>query len=229
MLHNERPVLLIVGLIAVIATQMFATTLREVSMGYVDVVGGRRRPPPPSPLNTPRPPFVELQPDEVRQLAPLPTPEQQKCGEAIPPESITRTRHGPLASVTIFVKSAYKTREEADGLHQFIYTVEIANDGEAPLQLMARHWVFTDERGHVEEVKGPGARGQMANPNPNPNPNPSPNPSPSPSPKPKPTPNPGARGQMALIRPGDKLQYSSSTHLATPRGSMHGSFQVELG
>ena len=153
-------------------------------MGYVDVVGGRRRPPPPSPLNTPRPPFVELQPDEVRQLAPLPTPEQQKCGEAIPPESITRTRHGPLASVTIFVKSAYKTREEADGLHQFIYTVEIANDGEAPLQLMARHWVFTDERGHVEEVKGPGARGQMANPTPNPNPNPSPNPSPSPSPNP---------------------------------------------
>ena len=105
-------------------------------------------------------------------------------GEAIPPESITRTRHGPLASVTIFVKSAYKTREEADGLHQFIYTVEIANDGEAPLQLMARHWVFTDERGHVEEVKGPGARGQMANPTPNPNPNPSPNPSPSPSPNP---------------------------------------------
>ena len=34
---------------------------------------------------------------------------------------------------------------------------------------------------------------------------------------------------MALIRPGDKLLYSSSTHLATPRGSMHGSFQVELG
>ena len=196
MLHTEHPVLLIVGLIAVIATQMFATTLREVSLGYVDVVAGRRpyRPPPPSPLSTPRPPFVELQPDEVRQLAPLPTPEQQKCGEAIPPESITRTRHGPLASVTIFVKSAYKTREEADGLHQFIYTVEIANDGEAPLQLMARHWVFTDERGRVEEVKGP-----------------------------------GARGQMALIRPGDKLLYSSSTHLATPRGSMHGSFQVELG
>ena len=192
---TDHPVLLIVGLIAVLAAQIFATTFREVSLGYVNaVVEGRRpyRPPPPSPLNTRRPPFVELQPDEVRQLAPLATAEQMKCGEAIPPESITRTRHGPLASVTIFVKSAYKVREEMDGSHQFSYTIEIANDGEATLQLMARHWVFTDERGHVEEVKGP-----------------------------------GARGQMALIRPGEKLQYSSTTYLATTRGSMHGSFQFE--
>jgi ApaG protein len=193
--HTDHPVLLIVGLIAVIAAQMFATTLREVGRAYVDlVVEGRMpyRPPSPSPPNPRRPPFVELQPDEVRQLAPLATAEHMKCGTAIPPESITRTRHGPLASVTIFVKSAYTVREEVDGLHQFSYTVEIANDGEATLQLMTRHWVFTDERGHVEEAKGP-----------------------------------GARGQMALIQPGDKLQYSSSTYLATTRGSMHGSFQFE--
>ena len=32
---------------------------------------------------------------------------------------------------------------------------------------------------------------------------------------------------MALIQPGHKLQYSSSTYLATTRGAMHGSFQFE--
>ena len=192
---TDHPALLIVGLIAVVAAQLFSTKLREASLTYVEaVVEGRRsyRRPPPSPPNTRRPHYVELQPDEVRLLAPLATAEHMKCGEAIPPESITKTWHSLQTGVTIFVRSAYKVREEEDGLHQFTYTVEIANDGESLVQLMTRHWVFTDDRGHVEEVKGP-----------------------------------GARGLMAYIRPGSRLQYSSSTYLATARGSMHGSFQFE--
>ena len=36
------------------------------------------------------------------------------------------------------------------------YQVEIVNLTGVPVQLMARRWVITDARGHVEEVRGPG-------------------------------------------------------------------------
>ena len=186
---DNRHAYFVGGLIAIVVAQF---CLRRSA-----VFEGRRPYAPPSLQYTaPRPPpYVALQPDEVRLLAPLATAEHMKCGKAIPPESITRTRHDGLSGetgVTIFVRSTYKVREEADGLHLFSYTVEITNDGPTLVQLMTRHWVVTDETGHVEEVKGP-----------------------------------GASGLMALIRPGTRIQYSSSTYLTTASGSMHGSYQFE--
>lgn len=41
----------------------------------------------------------------------------------------------------------------------FAYTVTIANEGTAPAQLRARHWVITDGDGNVQEVKGDGVVG----------------------------------------------------------------------
>ena len=41
------------------------------------------------------------------------------------------------------------------------YQVEIVNLTGVPVQLMARRWVITDERGHVEEVRGPGVVGEQ--------------------------------------------------------------------
>lgn len=41
------------------------------------------------------------------------------------------------------------------------YQVEIVNLSGAPVQLMARRWVITDARGHVEEVRGPGVVGEQ--------------------------------------------------------------------
>ena len=35
------------------------------------------------------------------------------------------------------------------------------NTGEVPAQLIARHWVINDARGHTEEVKGLGVVGQQ--------------------------------------------------------------------
>ncbi len=43
----------------------------------------------------------------------------------------------------------------------FIYTVEVANLGEAPAQLISRHWIITDADGKVQEVKGPGVIGEQ--------------------------------------------------------------------
>ena len=36
----------------------------------------------------------------------------------------------------------------------FAYTITITNTGEVPAQLIARHWIITDERGKTEEVRG---------------------------------------------------------------------------
>ncbi|MEQ1565344.1 MAG: Co2+/Mg2+ efflux protein ApaG [Myxococcota bacterium] len=42
----------------------------------------------------------------------------------------------------------------------FSYTIEIANHGDAPVQLLARRWRITDGAGRQEEVRGPGVVGQ---------------------------------------------------------------------
>jgi ApaG protein len=47
------------------------------------------------------------------------------------------------------------------GVYAFAYTVTIRNTGEAPAQLIGRHWVITDATGHVEEVRGLGVVGHQ--------------------------------------------------------------------
>src|SRR5690349_19889849 len=42
----------------------------------------------------------------------------------------------------------------------YSYTIEIANQGAQPVQLLSRHWVITDGTGKVDEVRGPGVVGQ---------------------------------------------------------------------
>jgi ApaG protein len=41
----------------------------------------------------------------------------------------------------------------------FAYAITIKNTGQAPAQLIARHWVITDGNNHVEEVRGLGVVG----------------------------------------------------------------------
>lgn len=40
------------------------------------------------------------------------------------------------------------------------YTVEITNESDEPAALSTRHWIITDAKGKVDEVKGPGVVGQ---------------------------------------------------------------------
>jgi ApaG protein len=42
----------------------------------------------------------------------------------------------------------------------FGYNIVISNEGDAPVQLLNRHWVIIDGAGRRDEVKGPGVVGQ---------------------------------------------------------------------
>jgi ApaG protein len=47
------------------------------------------------------------------------------------------------------------------GLWMFAYHVRILNDSTDTVQLLSRHWIITDARGHVEQVRGPGVIGEQ--------------------------------------------------------------------
>ena len=48
-----------------------------------------------------------------------------------------------------------------DARYVFAYTITIANEGASTAQLRTRHWVITDARGKVEEVRGDGVVGEQ--------------------------------------------------------------------
>lgn len=64
--------------------------------------------------------------------------------------------------IRVSVESRYLPRQSspAEGLYAFAYTVVIANEGDRPARLLARHWIITDANGRVEEVEGPGVVGE---------------------------------------------------------------------
>ena len=43
----------------------------------------------------------------------------------------------------------------------FSYTVEITNEGDRPVRLVARHWVITDAGGREQHVRGAGIVGEQ--------------------------------------------------------------------
>ena len=51
--------------------------------------------------------------------------------------------------------------EPERGIYTFAYTITVQNVGDVPAQLISRHWVITDSRGQIEEVKGLGVVGQQ--------------------------------------------------------------------
>jgi ApaG protein len=54
--------------------------------------------------------------------------------------------------------------EESDPLQEtygFAYTITLSNHGEAPAQLISRHWIIVDADGHREEVRGLGVVGHQ--------------------------------------------------------------------
>ena len=51
--------------------------------------------------------------------------------------------------------------EPAHSRYGFAYTITVLNTGQVAAQLVSRHWIIADGRGHTEEVKGLGVVGQQ--------------------------------------------------------------------
>jgi len=65
--------------------------------------------------------------------------------------------------VTVRVSVTYlpDQSEPAHGRWFWAYHIRIENDGDAAVQLLTRHWIITDGRGGVEEVRGDGVVGDQ--------------------------------------------------------------------
>lgn len=59
---------------------------------------------------------------------------------------------------TLYVDSE---SEPENNRYVFAYTVTIRNAGDAPAQLLTRHWVIRDGNGKVQEVQGDGVVGEQ--------------------------------------------------------------------
>jgi ApaG protein len=81
--------------------------------------------------------------------------------------------------------------DEENSRFVFAYTITIRNNGSLPAQLVSRHWIITDGRNQVQEVRGL-----------------------------------GVVGAQPLIKPGESFEYTSGTAIATPVGTMKGSYQM---
>jgi ApaG protein len=77
------------------------------------------------------------------------------------------------------------------GRYVFAYTITITNTGTIAARLISRHWIITDSKDTVQEVKGD-----------------------------------GVIGEQPLLKPRQSFQYTSGTYIATPVGTMRGSYQM---
>lgn len=80
----------------------------------------------------------------------------------MPVTSAATTSTHTTNGITVSVKSAFLAEQSApqQGRFVFAYTITIANAGTAAAQLQTRHWVITDGRGEIQEVRGPGVVGE---------------------------------------------------------------------
>ena len=93
-----------------------------------------------------------------------------------------------VSSTTQFIP---EQSDEQNSRFVFAYTMTIRNIGTVTAQLISRHWVITDARNQVQEVRGLGVVGAQPN-----------------------------------LKPGESFEYTSGTAIATPVGTMRGSYQM---
>ena len=65
--------------------------------------------------------------------------------------------------IRVRVQSHYLEDQSSprDDRYVFAYTITISNEGMRTVQLRTRHWIITDGRGTVEEVRGDGVVGEQ--------------------------------------------------------------------
>ena len=65
--------------------------------------------------------------------------------------------------IRVSVQSQYLADQSSprDDRYVFAYTITISNEGAETAQLRTRHWIITDSRGAIEEVRGDGVVGEQ--------------------------------------------------------------------
>lgn len=65
--------------------------------------------------------------------------------------------------IRVRVRSQYLPDQSSprDDRYVFAYTITITNEGARTAQLRTRHWIITDGRGEIEEVRGDGVVGEQ--------------------------------------------------------------------
>jgi ApaG protein len=65
--------------------------------------------------------------------------------------------------IRVRVRSQYlpDQSDPSSDRYVFAYTITISNEGARTAQLRTRHWIITDARGSVEEVRGDGVVGEQ--------------------------------------------------------------------
>jgi ApaG protein len=88
-------------------------------------------------------------------------PADAPAARAATVEGLPRMRRMPATPKTdarfsceVRVQFLEEKSNPPDGPFAFAYTVKIRNTGTVAGQLVARHWVITDAKGHEEEVRG---------------------------------------------------------------------------
>jgi ApaG protein len=73
------------------------------------------------------------------------------------------TSHAVTHGIRVTVQSLYLADQSQPEHDRFVfaYTVAISNEGTDTAQLRTRHWIITDGRGGVEEVRGDGVVGEQ--------------------------------------------------------------------
>ncbi len=64
-------------------------------------------------------------------------------------------------SVSVEPRYLEDRSDPSEPLFFWAYTIEIANGTEAPVQILARHWIITDQNGRREDVRGLGVVGEQ--------------------------------------------------------------------
>jgi ApaG protein len=66
-------------------------------------------------------------------------------------------------AISVRVEPSYLEAHSAPGNSQYFwaYRITIENQGSETVQLLSRHWMITNARGELNEVKGPGVVGKQ--------------------------------------------------------------------
>jgi ApaG protein len=66
-------------------------------------------------------------------------------------------------NIEVVVTPHFLAEESAPERNRFVWTyaIEIHNRGSVRVQLLSRHWLITDARGHTQEVRGAGVVGEQ--------------------------------------------------------------------